>query len=450
MGIMEKLLKNTAADPDSLFDRGEVLCRQGYYADAIDLLEKVQAAEPGRARASQLKGYALYQLGSFEEALQYFDRALGIDPDLPDALVYKGLIYSNLGKHSLALDLYDRALAIHPTFVQAWYAKGLTLAIQEKYDASILAYEQVLSLDPRHMDALIGISVARKKTKETGRPEPSLLKHPKEHLPEKSGRTPPGPIVQPLPVADTPSSLIRTAPELPALKQDSVKNQKGHVGAEQVARIIIERAIPVRPVQSDPPEVSVPPGIFPEKEQPASEPVPASAAPRCSTYEELIVEIDRHPEKVPVPDRWYILGNLYSKTGKFKDAAAMFERYAETNPGNPDAWRALGDVRKKAGLYDESLSAYDRSLELDPANIGVWINRAKTLVMLEEYEEALTSCNKAIALDAASVDAWIYKGFILKKTQRDTEAIAAYDQVLAINPGHVQIARERERIKRGA
>ena len=70
--------------------------------------------------------------------------------------------------------------------------------------------------------------------------------------------------------------------------------------------------------------------------------------------------------------------------------------------------------------------------------------------MLEEYKEALTSCNKAIALDAASVDAWIYKGFILKKTQRDTEAIAAYDQVLAINPGHVQIARERERIKRGA
>ena len=108
-------------------------------------------------------------MGSFEEALQYFDHALGIDPNLPDALVYKGLICSNFGKHALALSLYDRALAIHPTFIQAWYARGLTLAIQGHYNEAILAYEKVLVLDPKHTDALIGISVARKKQKSGNR-----------------------------------------------------------------------------------------------------------------------------------------------------------------------------------------------------------------------------------------------------------------------------------------
>ena len=128
----------------SLFDREEVLCRQGYYADAIDLLEKVQAAEPGRARASQLKGYALDQWNSFEEARNIFTGRSELIPIFLTPLFIKVLSIPILVSIPLRLTSTTAPLR-YTRLLVSWYAKGLTLAIQEKYDASILAYEQVLN-----------------------------------------------------------------------------------------------------------------------------------------------------------------------------------------------------------------------------------------------------------------------------------------------------------------
>ena len=435
MGFVDKILTNPVKDLDALFTKGEALCRQGYYGDAIDLMEKLLAAEPGKARASQLKGYALYQLGSFEEALQYFDQALRIDPYLPDALVYKGLIYSNLGKHSLALTLYERALALHPGFVQAWYAKGLTLAIQEKYDEAIIAYERVLGLDPRHMDALIGISVARKKVLGT-RKDSRLLKHPKEQLAEK-----PGPVRTPEVLARPPASGFGQTPDAgkvaPAVPVAEHQNTVV-VSTDQIAQVIAGHP-------ASAPEIEFPfssrTGIVEEKPEPVPEPV----VPRSSTYEDLISEIDQDPERIPVPERWYVLGSLYSKTGQYRAAVLMFEQFVEGKEDNAEGWRSLADARKKIGLYDDALIAYDQALVLDPDHTGAWINRAKNLVMLGDHEEALVSCDQAIARDGSSADAYAYREFVLKKMLKSAEKNLTGDEILGVGVDNTRLVKKRAR-----
>jgi len=412
MGIIDAILKRTGHDAESTFVRAETLCRQGYYSDASDILDKVITAEPGHVRALQLKGFALYQMGSFEEALQYFDQALGIDSNLPEALVFKGLIYSGFGKHTLSLGLYDRALAIHPGFIQALYAKGLTLATLENYDEAILAYDQLLALQPKHVDTLIGVSIARKKQK-TGRKDSTLLHHPESDLPEKFVSVPVKPVTCPLVPAPVSELPPYPSPHSAVPMPPSVKLRNVSPGA---ALPVMSYSITPRRPSRTVPEMS--PFPFLEESLLETDPAPAPAMPQCSTYEEMIREIAGDPEKVPGPDRWRVLGTLSMKLGKYRDAVGLFERYLETVSDDADAWRSLGNARKKCGIYDEAITAYERSLDIDPSNPSVWINHAKNLVMLGEHDGALGSCDRAIALDETFTEAWVYKGFILNKNRR--------------------------------
>ncbi len=479
MGVIEKILKKKATDSESMYLKAEEFCRQGYYLDAIDILDKLMTKDPLNAHTSRLKGYALYQIGSFEEALQYFDQALGIDPNLPDALVYIGLIYSGFGKHTQALVLYDRALVIHPNLIQAWYAKGLTLAILQKYDDALLAYEKVLYLDPRHVDALIGISVARKKVGNV-----RLDKSPisgKDNIQHKSGggpltNSPTTPVmvrevplpyqqeiikpvakvsgsaltmqtpttkepISPAPKPSTPSKQVipQSAVKISGSPRLDEELDRIKVSPKNTSTISLPHMNPVIPASSS--------LKFAEQEPIEA---PLSHSPRCSSYNETIREMEQNPDEEMDPDQLCLLGDLYMKTGRYKDATELFERILEIEYENAHAWQFLGDARKKSGVYDEALFAYEKSLEIDPENALVWINRAKVLVMMERHDEAITSCDKAIALDDVSLEAWLYKGFILKKTRRSSDAIAAYNRVLELNPRHDQAARQLKNIKGGA
>jgi tetratricopeptide (TPR) repeat protein len=450
MGIIEKILKKPVRNPESMYLSGEVLCKQGYYLDAITILEPLISTGPGHARASLLKGFALYQLGSFEEALQFFDQALGIDPELPDAHLYKGLIYSNFGKHTVALSHYDRALAIHPTFIQAWYVKGLTLSIQEKYEESIRAYERVLSFDPKHGDALAGINAAMRKC-ERGRQE-------KTHtIPVTSMNKVESDTVSPvLPTVPVPCSPLQSPGSVPRKVPPGGSTGIRYMPTDvQVHDGIKARIMMASPISSDPEDMlpirstnrgAVDP-LDPYRENSKEVHVEnlflrQPSASRCSSYEEMIRTIGEDPARIFDSEQLFSLGDLYMRTGRYRDATVTFERILEIEPENADAWRSLGDARKKTGNYDEAKFAYDRSLEIEPGNPGVWIFRAKVLFMLKQHEEAIESCDHAIALDTNFVDAWLYKGFILKKIQRNSDAIAVYDRVLALNPGHAHATRQ--------
>jgi tetratricopeptide (TPR) repeat protein len=493
MRVIDNILKKTAIDPEVMSLKGEELCRQGYYLDAIDVLDKVIAAEPRHARSSYLKGYALYQIGSFEEALQYFDQALGIDPNHPDALVYKGLIYSSFGKHGKALALYERALILHPTLIQAWYAMGLTLAILQKYEEALLAYEQVLYLDPRHVDALIGISVARKKRGNICQNKSPSLIPVKEKIQNQSNHGSPTcstistdnvrrsqspTLLEPSqpkvvnPAVNVPGSAIAHGQPVPEPLSQTAKpsvsplpesirstvNISGSPGIKEeldrTKQVFSDsnKTDSTKLHQKKPPLPTVSTRKSAEKDKPEYivAVAPTSDSPGYSSYDEKIRNIEENLSDEMDPDQLKNLGSLYMKTGRYKDATKAFERILEIERENAHSWQSLGDARKKSGIYDEALFAYEKSLEIDPENAVLWVHRAKVLVMMKRHDEAIASCNKAIALDDISLDAWLYKGFILKKIQRSSDAIATYNRILELNPGHDHAVRQLKNIKGGA
>jgi superkiller protein 3 len=444
MEITDKLLKDL--DHDSIYLKGEGLCHLGHYVDAIGVLDKVIAAEPGHAHALEFKGVALYQLGSFNEALQFFDQALGIDPDLPDALVFKGLIYSKYGKHAEALALYDRALIINPGFIQAWYAQCLTLAIQQKYAESILAYEKILHLDPKLVDALIGISVSTEKQENNCQEKiPPLSPARKNFHNLFDHGALPSPTVPPV---QLPGSAVTNT--LPPRSKTVIKSRDAMPGFAGVRDTLKrtglitadpDNSLPIKPAQDKHAVLTVYAQKHPGKDLPESASVPLPASPRCSLYNEMIQDMENNADTVTDTDHWRTLGDLYMKTGRYRDAVKTFERILAIEHDDADAWRSLGNARKKSGIYDEALSAYDRSLEIDPGNHSAWVYRAKVLVMVRRHEDAIASCDQAIALDEASIEAWLYKWFILKKIRRNTDAIRVYDRILALKSGHPRTGR---------
>lgn len=478
MGIVDKVLGNEIRDPQSLYVKGESFCRQGHYTEAIEYLEKVIATDPKNASAWQLAGFALYQQGAFEQALQYFDQALLLDPRQPDALVYKGLIYAGFGRYSPALLLFEQALSIHPSFIQAWYARGLTFAVLGEYDRAIAAYEKVLNIDPGYVDALIGIDVARKK-KANSYPRPSAqgISSGNSTTAGAGLRPPAVPVQTPTIAPATRHQAPKAGPVSVAPPPDRQQPQNGNsVRVLAVSPAVPPASVPVA-AEPAPRKVLVSGDVSSKSPVPKEAPAPAPQEPplqedpvvippvlqpgeihlavpvtvrRSSTYQEKIEVLEAEPDAHETGDRLRVLGSLYTKTGRFRDAAECYEQYAEENPDNAGAWRNLGDARKKAGCYEEALAAYDRSLHLDCSRALAWVNRAKTLVMLGENESALASCDRAIALDPDYVEAWLYKGFILKKIRRDADAVAAYSQVLVLNPGSDQARREIRRIKGGA
>jgi tetratricopeptide (TPR) repeat protein len=67
--------------------------KQGRYAEALEILHKVIAAQPSRALAFVQAGFCLTKLNRYEEALKSCQRALQLAPNYGDAHAHLGLAY---------------------------------------------------------------------------------------------------------------------------------------------------------------------------------------------------------------------------------------------------------------------------------------------------------------------------------------------------------------------
>jgi tetratricopeptide (TPR) repeat protein len=93
-----------------LIHRGMDKVRQKDYPAALEIFERVLAADPDIPEAWNNKGVALYGLGRIEEANESYDRSLALDPENLDAMRNKGFLLRNQKKLEEALQVYDTVL----------------------------------------------------------------------------------------------------------------------------------------------------------------------------------------------------------------------------------------------------------------------------------------------------------------------------------------------------
>ena len=122
------------------------LATLGRHDEALGLLDRAVATDPGYAEAWRWRGVGLSALGKVVEAAACFDRAICLDPMDVESRLERGRLYVRLGQREEALRCFEDALAIDGEHLAARYERGTTLFFLGRYgeasrDLSV-AYER--------------------------------------------------------------------------------------------------------------------------------------------------------------------------------------------------------------------------------------------------------------------------------------------------------------------
>lgn len=118
------------ANPNSAeahINLGAQLITEGFYPEAVDMLQKAVKLKPDSAAAQYNLGLAQLMVGEFQNAVASTSRALELKPDWKYADVYNnlGLAYAGLKKWDDAVKAYREAIKMVPNYAGAIYNLGI-------------------------------------------------------------------------------------------------------------------------------------------------------------------------------------------------------------------------------------------------------------------------------------------------------------------------------------
>ncbi len=124
--------------------------RQGDFAAALAVCDRVLAHSPRDFEAQHLKALALGRLGRIDEAVIAYGIAAESHPQ-------KGAVFTNLGNALLAAGRIDEAVVAYrsatikePRFANGWCCLGAALEKQADFTGAEAALREALRVDPRH------------------------------------------------------------------------------------------------------------------------------------------------------------------------------------------------------------------------------------------------------------------------------------------------------------
>jgi tetratricopeptide (TPR) repeat protein len=110
---------------------------------------------------------------------------------------------------------------------------------------------------------------------------------------------------------------------------------------------------------------------------------------------------------------WLEQANAMLAAGRFREALALTQEAADSNPTQEQAWFVKGNALHGLGNNDEALACYDRVIALNKGFPGAWNNKGWLLTLRGEEEEALTHFRRAVELNPRYADAWLNMGAVL-------------------------------------
>ena len=119
--------------------------------DALDALERLDAAFPERFDVNFFLGLALENLGDVAEALIRHRKSLQLNPpahEIPSIHVHLGACYKDLEDYSGAVAALEQAIALAPDLKEAHHQLGFCFFKLGRYQDAVNCFEKVIELDP--------------------------------------------------------------------------------------------------------------------------------------------------------------------------------------------------------------------------------------------------------------------------------------------------------------
>jgi len=117
--------------------------------------------------------------------------------------------------------------------------------------------------------------------------------------------------------------------------------------------------------------------------------------------------------------------------GKFKEAAACFDKAVKGKPDYSKAWNNKGVALYNIAFFEEdpeggkgkdkAIECYNKALELDPKLAVAWYNKGLVMDLMDKNDEALKCFDRALEANPEYANAWQGKSGVLYDLGRDEE-----------------------------
>lgn len=109
-------------------------------------------------QAAQLiqKGDTLCQQGNYDEAITEYTAAIELDTNLANAYLGRGQAYYFKGDGPRAADDFPRAINLDPNYTAAYYGRGWAQLVNQAWDGAVSDFSEAIELDPSQAGAYSG------------------------------------------------------------------------------------------------------------------------------------------------------------------------------------------------------------------------------------------------------------------------------------------------------
>lgn len=136
------------AHRDALLLRAVIAIESGAPNAAVELLDRLIAADPESSQARVTLGHALLDLDRTDEALRAFREAIRHQPDIAAAHNGLGLAFQRLGQSAAALAAHQRAVTLQADYAEAWTNLGNVFWSLGQPDKAMAAHREALTRRP--------------------------------------------------------------------------------------------------------------------------------------------------------------------------------------------------------------------------------------------------------------------------------------------------------------
>ena len=339
---------------DAHLNLGDVLYKQGRYAEALDATRVAVEQRPEYSKAHFNLGAILDALGRSEEAETYLRRAIALNPQARNAHLNLGDVLYKQGRYAEALDATRAAIEQDPDFSEAYFNLGAILNVLERSEEAETHLRRAIAFNPQDVDAHFSLGAALYKQ---GRYAEAL---------------------------DATRVVIEQDPEY-SKAHFNLGAILDALGRSEEAETHLRRAIVLNPQDVD-----------------AFRKLIEVLAPQ-GRYEEAIdliaqaVALD--PASPQTAELHFLMGQAAQDNGQPEVATEYYIRALELDPHYTKAIRRLAHLRSEQQRYDEALEFFQRLVDIDPSDAVAHGNMGIVLFYLGRSDESLKSFDRALSLD---------------------------------------------------
>jgi len=133
----------------------------------------------------------------------------------------------------------------------------------------------------------------------------------------------------------------------------------------------------------------------------------------------------------------FVLGRVYSVTGKSAEAITELKRAIAIEPNSDDGYRGLGSAYLALGEKDQTIQAYEKAVQINPY---YWYNHnqlGNAYSRFGEYDKALAAFQRVTELEPDNAFGYLNLGVVYFQEGKYQEAIPYFQKSLQLQPNYL-------------